>query len=106
MRKFGLLISGFCLCGISALAQQVSGNIKDQQGKSLSGSTVSLLNAKDSAVIKLAASNNEGHFSFNPIKAGRYIVTASHVGYAPVYSPAFDFSGSGEMTVPAMQLAK
>src|ERR1700733_924314 len=105
MRKFALL-SVSCILAVSVFAQQVSGNVKDQQGKALSASTVSLLNAKDSSVIKLAASNNNGSYSFNGIKAGHYLVSMSHVGYATVYSDAFVFSGSGDLNVPALQVTK
>src|SRR5258708_2411200 len=105
MRKFGLLLVSF-LAVASGFAQQVSGNVKDQQGKALQGATISLLSAKDSSVSKLAVSNNEGHFSFNGIKTGHYLVSASHVGYVPVYSAAFELSGAGETNVPALQLNK
>ena len=106
MRKFTFLLIVISLFETYAFSQEVSGNIKDQQGKALQGSTISLLNAKDSAVVKLAASNSEGHFSFTPIKAGRYLVSASHIGYVPVYSSSFEFSGSGDMNVPGLQLNK
>src|SRR5205814_2007989 len=51
-------------------------------------------------------SNNSGHYSFNPIKQGKYVVSITHVGYARTYSPAFDFSGSGEITAPSLELSK
>jgi hypothetical protein len=105
MRKFGLLIVSF-LVAVTGFTQQISGTVKDQQGKSVSGSTVSLLNAKDSSVVKLAASNNEGQYSFNSIKEGKYLVGITHVGYANSYSSSFEVSGSGETSVPAVALNK
>lgn len=105
MRRFALL-TVTCFLVVSAFAQQVTGNIKDQQGKALSNSTVSLLNAKDSSVVKLAASNNNGSYTFNGIKPGNYIISISHVGYAPVYSQSFEYSGSGDFNVPALQVNK
>ena len=106
MKKIVLLLIANCLVFAPLFAQQVSGSVKDQQGKELPNTTVSLLNAKDSSVVKLAASNNNGGFSFNVGRAGRYIINVSHVGYRPVYSSPFDFSGSGETTVPTLQLNK
>lgn len=94
------------LAAAIGFAQEISGDVKDPQGKAVSGSTVSLLKAKDSAVIKLAATNNDGHFSFKPINEGKYLVSVSHVGYAKRYSSAFDFSGAGETKVPALELSK
>ncbi|MES1222068.1 MAG: carboxypeptidase-like regulatory domain-containing protein, partial [Bacteroidota bacterium] len=79
MRKIALL-SVSLLMIVSAFAQQVTGNVKDQQGKALSNSTVSLLNAKDSSVVKLEASNNNGSYIFNGVKAGHYLVSMSHIG--------------------------
>jgi hypothetical protein len=105
MRRLALL-TVTCFLVVAAFAQQVSGNVKDQQGKALSNSTVSLLNAKDSSVVKLAASNNNGSYSFNGIKPGNYIISISHVGYAPVYSQSFEYSGSGDLNVPEIQANK
>lgn len=105
MRRLALLaVTSFLV--VSGFAQKVTGNVKDQQGKALPGSTVSLLEAKDSSVVKLAASNNNGAYTFNGIKPGNYIVSISHVGYAPVYSQRFEFSGSGEWDVPEIQVNK
>jgi len=91
---------------VTGFTQQITGTVKDQQGKPVSGSTVSLLNAKDSSVVKLSASNNEGQYSFNSIKAGKYLVGITHVGYANSYSAGFEFSGAGETTVPSVPLNK
>jgi iron complex outermembrane receptor protein len=105
MKKISFLLLINCFVFASLFAQ-VSGNVKDQQGKSLANSTVSLLNAKDSSVVKLGSSNNDGVFSFQPAKPGKYLVNASHVGYAAGYSPVFEVSGTGEVKVPDLQLTK
>ncbi len=105
MRKFGLIFMSV-LIATTGFAQQISGVVKDQQSKPVSGSTVSLLKSKDSSVVKLAASDNNGHYSFNSIKYGKYVVSITHVGYAPFYSPTFEFSGTGETNVPDVSLNK
>ena len=105
MRKITMLTVSLILI-VSAFAQQVTGNVNDQQGKALSNSTVSLLNAKDSSVVKLEASNTNGAYKFSGIKAGRYLIGITHIGYQPVYSAPFEFSGSGDISVPALQVAK
>lgn len=104
MRKFGLIIASF-LIAVATFAQ-ISGNVKDQQGSALPGSTVSLLRAKDSSVAKLSVSTNDGHFVFTGINAGHYLIAASHVGYSQVYSAVFDFTGSGEKIISIPQLNK
>jgi len=105
MRKFGLLIMGL-LAVVTSFAQEISGDVKDQQGKVISGSTVSLLKAKDSSVLKYSVTNNDGHFSFNSIKEGKYLVSVSHVGYAKRYSSIFDFSATADTKVPSLELTK
>ena len=43
--------------------------------------SVRLLAARDSAVVKTAVSDIDGHFTLAEVKAGRYILEASYVGY-------------------------
>jgi iron complex outermembrane recepter protein len=105
MRK---LLSFFVGIGLvtMASAQQISGTVKDQQGKALEKSSVSLLNAKDSSVVKLAASGANGRYSFTSGKPGRYLVSATYVGYSAVYSDVFEVSGSGDINLPDLSISK
>jgi outer membrane beta-barrel protein/carboxypeptidase family protein len=105
MKKIGLVILTNCFLFISVFAQ-VSGKINDQQGKALSNSTVSLRNAKDSSIVKLAASDNDGNFSIPVNKAGHYIIGVTHVGYTQTFSQPFEVSGSGDVKIPDLQLNK
>jgi iron complex outermembrane receptor protein len=87
-----------------ANAQQVSGFAKDKEGKPLSGATISLM--KDSgAVVKLAVSKENGAFAFTNIKAGRYRISATSVGYQPIASAPFAFSDA-DVAVPELLLTK
>jgi hypothetical protein len=83
MRKVFLLLGGIMLSG-ALFAQQINGTIKDGQGNGINNATVSLLHAKDSSVLKLAVTKNDGKFSFSDSKAGKYLVRTSHVGYKQV----------------------
>jgi iron complex outermembrane recepter protein len=105
MRKLFTLFFSFALLTAATQAQKVSGLVKDQEGKGLDKSTVSLLRTKDSSVIKLAVTTNNGRFSFSA-EPGKYLVSASHVGYQPVFSAVFELSGTGEMSLPELSLAK
>jgi hypothetical protein len=105
MRKVFLLLGGIMLSG-ALFAQQINGTIKDGQGNGINNATVSLLHAKDSSVLKLAVTKNDGKFSFSDSKAGKYLVRTSHVGYKQVYSSVFDFDGITSVTVPALNLEK
>jgi hypothetical protein len=66
-------------------AQKISGTITDQQGNGLDKTSVSLLNAKDSSLVKLSTTDNAGNFSFQAAE-GHYLVKATHVGHESVYS--------------------
>ncbi|HYC39955.1 MAG TPA: TonB-dependent receptor [Chitinophagaceae bacterium] len=85
---------------------QVRGTVKDPQGKAVEKSTVSLLRAKDSSVVKLTATTDNGQYSFPSIGAGTYVVKVTHVGYVAGYSPRFEYSGSGELNVDPLTISK
>jgi hypothetical protein len=106
MRKFISTVVTACFFISAATAQKVSGVIKDETGKGLEKSTVSLLRAKDSSVVKLAITGNDGRFSIDATAPGKYLLNTTHVGYAPTYSAAFDLSGAGDMSVPDISMAK
>ena len=106
MRKLYSLILITCLFSTVTTAQQITGIVKDPLGKGVISSTVSLLNAKDSSVNKLAVTSSEGRYTFANAKTGNYLIKASHVGYATVYSSTFEVSGSGDIEVPAIEINK
>lgn len=91
MRKLSALLLLSLFFGSVVSAQKITGVVKDQQGKGLDKTTVSLLRAKDSSIVKLSATDNSGKFSFETA-AGQYLVSVSHVGYSPLYSKVFDLS--------------
>lgn len=106
MKKILLFFVSVCLLGAIANAQQVSGLVKDQQGKGLDKSTVSLLRAKDSSMIKLSVTSDAGHYTIIVAQSGNYLVSVSHVGYVPAYSKVFEFSGGGDMNLPDLSLVR
>lgn len=105
MRKVWML-SLIVLLAVAANAQQISGTVKDQSGKGVDKTTVSLLRAKDSSVAKLSVTDNEGRYSFAQIEAGSYLVSVSHVGFLPYISQPFAFDGTKDVAVPAAGLVK
>ena len=103
MRTLIILIA-IQLCVIS-LNAQVNGRVKDEEGKPVKGATVSLLRSKDSALVKLAATQADGTFSFAGIKEGSYRVKSTFVGHGPLFSAPFSYS-TGEVAVPEMVMKK
>src|SRR6187399_2920254 len=88
-----------------ARAQKISGVAKDDNGSPLSGTTISLHKATDSAVVKLAVSKENGSYTFSGIKEGNYKVSASNVGYKTIFSAAFSVSTS-DVIAPELKLSK
>jgi iron complex outermembrane receptor protein len=89
----------------TAAGAQVSGAVKDDKGAAVTGATISLLRAKDSAMVKLAISKENGVYNFAGIKDGKYLVKASFVSYKPAISAPFEVSG-GTTEVPAISISK
>lgn len=106
MRKLSLSTLLLVLCAIVSHAQNISGTVKDDQGKNLSGASVALKKVKDSSTVKLGVTNSSGQYSFTAIDAGQYFVNVSFVGYAPKSSASFEYSGSGDAKGPDLTLAK
>ncbi len=103
MRNILLLFVSFFLT-TALFAQQISGSVKDENGKGISGSTVSLLHAKDSSAVKYATSREDGQFLFSATD-GSYIIGVTHVGHTSSFSKSFSVA-SENVTVPAITLNK
>ena len=104
MRQIFTLVV-FVLIGfvVNAQTSKISGTVSDDQGKALSSTTVSLVKAKDSSLVKVAVSDKSGLYQFVNIKDGSYLLAASSVGYSKKFSPAFEVKG-GDVAVPSFSL--
>jgi hypothetical protein len=101
--KKTLLALTLQLLGMAALnAQEITGSVKDADGRSISGATISLLKAEDSSLVKLNLSK-EGGFSFSGIANSSYLVNVSYVGHQTAYSAPFIYSGV-TITLPPFAL--
>ena len=90
--------------GLTATAQiTLIGTVHDNVGKPLPFATVALLNARDSAVSKGTASNQQGQYAFERVRAGQYLVRASAVGYQTIQS-AVILADSEPISVPTLTL--
>lgn len=82
----------------------VKGSVNDTEGLGLPQATVRLLTPKDSTFVKGVKTNNSGHYSFTDVRAGKYILEASYLGYISSFS---DITVSGQtVNVPAVALAE
>jgi hypothetical protein len=104
MKKLVLFLTIWGLLSSATIAQQVTGTVKDEQGKGIEKATVSLLRSKDSSVIKLAVTAASGKYSFTAPGIGTYLISATYVGYSPMYSTAIEVSGTADIPVPDMTM--
>jgi iron complex outermembrane recepter protein len=102
MRKkiFGAL---FCtlLLSIQSKAQvagKISGTVTDSKNKGLASVTVSLLQAKDSSLVKADASNAEGKFEMPVLKSGDYLLSYTAVGFEKKYSAVYTIAEGQNIT--------
>jgi len=103
MRKQIVFLALTILFASVVSAQKVTGIVRDHEGKGLAKTTVSLLRAKDSSVVKLAVTDNDGKFSIESTP-GKYLVGVTHVGFLPYRSIVFDLST--DQNLPDFTLVK
>jgi len=96
MRKFYVLLFLLFLSVLSLLAQaqtnpgKIRGTVIDGNSKTIESSTITLLRSKDSSVIKISAADKDGHFEFENIPEGKYMVSVSAVGHQKGFSEVFE----------------
>jgi len=103
MRKLSVFLGILGFLFSEANAQKISGNVQDDQGNAVSKATVSLLNAKDSSVVKLAATDKDGNYFFQAGK-DKYLISVTHVSFNIYYTKEFEVIG--DVQVPAISLEK
>lgn len=110
MKKFFnlLVVSTIALCSQAQTNNSgtISGSIKDGGNqKIIDAASISLLNAKDSSVVKTAVADKEGKFILENIKEGSYLVLATSIGHAKTYSNPFVISAANPaVSVGTLQL--
>lgn len=95
-----------CSLAQSAFSGKISGSIKDGGNqKIIDAASVSLLQSKDSGLVKTAVTDKAGNFSFDNIKEGNYLVMATSVGHKGTYSSVVTISaGNSSESVGVLQL--
>lgn len=100
---YGLLLLTLSTASGQALTRgTVNGQVETATGKALEFTTMMLLKAKDSTLVKGAISDVEGKFAFENVGAGRYVVAAQQIGYRKTYSAPFAI----DEAQPALELSK
>jgi len=110
MKQFFSLLAAMSIA-IGSFAQsgnKVTGSIKDGGNqKVIDAASVSLLKAKDSALVKVAVTDKSGNFSFENIPDGNYLVLATSIGHSRTYSSPVNISAaSPSVHVGILQLVQ
>lgn len=64
----------------------VKGSVSDSISKRpLAYATISVVNAKDSTLVSFARADSSGKFRLNALDKGKYLLSASYVGFVPVW---------------------
>lgn len=107
MRQFGLIAiaaialttSGFAQSGIT-----VSGSVKDNSGNGLQAVSVSLLQAKDSSLVKADITDAAGKYQISSARTGKFLLSYNLIGYEVKYSESFDLQDGQSYQAPAASL--
>ena len=99
-----LLLTFTALTSRAQSDARISGTVADSKGQLLEASTITLLQTKDSSRVKTTVTDKAGHFRFDHVPAGKYLVMASSVGYGVLYSTPFDLAVTGTHNLPPMVL--
>lgn len=84
---------------------KISGQVIDDGAKPIHSATVSLLTAKDSALVKIAVTDKAGNFEYQNIADSAYLVSVSFVGFEKAYSDVVTILGGNTINLKAIKLA-
>ncbi|MEO8110702.1 MAG: TonB-dependent receptor [Ginsengibacter sp.] len=76
---------------------KVTGKVLLENNLPAKNATISLLNQKDSAAIKIAVPDDAGNFEFENLKAGNYLISISHTGYKKYFSNPFSIDDKNKI---------
>lgn len=94
-----LTTTGFAQSGIT-----VTGSVKDNASKGLQAVSVSLLQAKDSSLIKADVTDADGRYQISSAKTGKFLLSYNLMGYEVKYSEPFDLQDGQSFQAPAALL--
>ncbi|MDI9869359.1 outer membrane beta-barrel family protein [Flectobacillus roseus] len=110
MKRF--ILSTIITCGLSyaGMAQvkgKISGSVSDNQHKIVEFPTATLLKAKDSTLVKGALGDANGHFEFESVNAGEYLVSVTQMGYKKFFTPKIIISeGNNNINLASIVLVE
>lgn len=86
----------FCCNAFLGFPQiSITGRVVDETQKPIEFSNVLLLDVADTSLIKGTITSATGNFSFNNVYPGSYLLSASNLGYATVYTEPIELKEQG-----------
>ena len=82
----------------------VTGSVKDNTGKALQSVTVSLLQVKDSSLVKADVTDANGQFQIASSKTGKFLLSYSIIGFEKKFSEIFDLQNGQNYQTAATAL--
>ena len=97
MKQIALVLFSFFLFSFSALSQgTVKGTIVDTASKKfLPNATISVVYAKDSALVSFARSNSQGLFTVSKLENDNYLLMVSYTGFG-TFTKAFSITNASK----------
>jgi iron complex outermembrane recepter protein len=105
---FTLTTAIFCIA-LQAMAQapsKISGTVTDNKNNPLKAITISLLNAKDSSLVKADVTDAVGKFEITTIKAGDFLLKFSGIGHETKYSKNYTITDGQTVNADAISLGE
>jgi hypothetical protein len=99
-----LLFVTAVLCFRLPAQNKISGTLLNQQGDPLPYSSLGLMKANDSSLVKGNMTDDKGRFLFEKTAAGTYLIKAGAVGFNDFYSAAFAIDSLAQLNLPPMTL--
>ncbi len=93
---------------MQAMAQspsKISGIVTDSKKNALPAVTITLLNAKDSSIVKVAVSDKEGKYEIATNKTGEYLLSFSGIGHEKKFTKNYTLTQGQAVQAESIALA-
>jgi iron complex outermembrane recepter protein len=88
---------------ISQDKYSIVGTIQDEQGGPIAYSSVALLKAQDTSLVKVELSDDAGNFRYTHISSGTYLIRSSYLGLQDYFSTPFVINADTKLPIFTMR---
>lgn len=108
--KYSTVLTTFASFGIAIISfgQEKNGKISGAivaEKHAVESATISVLNAKDSSIVKMSTSDKLGYFTVGNLAGGKYLLHITSVSYQQAYTAVFNLTSEKQnLTIPTITL--